>query len=102
MGPRLALLLALTSALACAEETGDRFGRYREREEQVLFFNNFEEPEYLDPGMLVIATGGLAGLVAPMADIVLLQARHRDSPEVTPLKFRKPSSGVVQSAVIRG
>ena len=45
---------------------------------------------------------GLAGLAAPVADIVLLQARHRDSPEVTPLKFRKPNSGVVQSAVIRG
>jgi SAM-dependent methyltransferase len=45
---------------------------------------------------------GLAGLAAPVADIVLLQARHRDSPELTPLRFRKPSSGVVQSAVIRG
>ena len=45
---------------------------------------------------------GLAGLAAPVADIVLLQARHRDSPELSPLRFRKPSSGVVQSAVIRG
>jgi len=45
---------------------------------------------------------GLSGLAAPIADIVLLQARHRNSPEVTPLRFRKPSSAVVQSAVIRG
>ena len=45
---------------------------------------------------------GLAGLAAPVADIVLLQARHRDSPELTPLRFRKTSSGVVQSAVIGG
>jgi len=45
---------------------------------------------------------GLGGLAAPVADIVLLQARHRDSPELTPLKFRKPSSAVVQSAVMRG
>lgn len=53
------------------------------------------------PRPAFLATG-IAGLVAPVADIVLLQARHSDSPEVTPLKFRKPSSGVVQSAVIRG
>jgi SAM-dependent methyltransferase len=45
---------------------------------------------------------GLPGLAASIADVVLLQARHRDSPEVTPLRFRKPSSVVVQSAVIRG
>ena len=45
---------------------------------------------------------GLAGLAAPVADIVLLQARHRDSPELTPLRFRKRSSGVVQSASIGG
>lgn len=45
---------------------------------------------------------GLSGLAAAMADVVLLQARHRDSPEVTPLKFRKPTSAVVQSAVMRG
>lgn len=45
---------------------------------------------------------GLVGLAASVADIVLLQARHRDSPELTPLKFRKPSSAVVQSAVMRG
>ena len=45
---------------------------------------------------------GLPGLGASVADIVLLQARHRDSPELTPLKFRKASSAVVQSAVMRG
>lgn len=45
---------------------------------------------------------GLGGLAVPVADIVLLQARHRDSPEVTPLKFRKPRSTVVQSAAMRG
>jgi hypothetical protein len=33
---------------------------------------------------------------------VLLQARRRDSPEVTPLQFRKSRSAVVQSAPMRG
>ena len=45
---------------------------------------------------------GLSSLAAPLADLVLLQARHKDSPEVTPLRFRKPRSHVVQSAVVRG
>jgi SAM-dependent methyltransferase len=45
---------------------------------------------------------GLAGLAAPLADLVLLQARHRDSPQVTPLRFRKSRSSVVQSAPMRG
>lgn len=45
---------------------------------------------------------GLSSLGTPVADLVLLQARHRDSPEVTPLRFRKPRSGVVQSAAMRG
>ena len=45
---------------------------------------------------------GLTGLGASVADIVLLQARHRDSPELTPLKFRKSRSAVVQSAAMRG
>ncbi|MFC1689387.1 methyltransferase domain-containing protein [Pseudomonadota bacterium] len=45
---------------------------------------------------------GLLSIGAPVADLVLLQARHADSPEVTPLRFRKPRSGVVQSAAMRG
>jgi len=45
---------------------------------------------------------GLASLGAPLADIVLMQARHADSPEVTPLRFRNPNAAIVQSAVMRG
>jgi hypothetical protein len=45
---------------------------------------------------------GLSGLGAPLADLVLLQARHQDSPEVTPLRFRKTRSVVVQSAANPG
>jgi len=45
---------------------------------------------------------GFSSLGAPVADLVLLQARHENSPEVTPLRFRKSRSGVVQSAAIRG
>ena len=45
---------------------------------------------------------GLSSLGAPLADLVLLQARHADSPEVTPLRFRKPRAGVVQSAAMQG
>lgn len=50
----------------------------------------------------VFLGAGLAGLAAPLADLVLLQARHRDSPEVIPLQFRKSRSAVVQSAPMRG
>ena len=45
---------------------------------------------------------GFSSLGAPLADLVLLQARHKDSPAVTPLQFRKSRSGVVQSAAMRG
>jgi SAM-dependent methyltransferase len=45
---------------------------------------------------------GLSSLGAPVADLVLLQARHMSSPEVRPLRFRKSRSGVVQSAAMRG
>lgn len=45
---------------------------------------------------------GLAGLGVAFADLLLLQARHRDSPQVTPLRFRKARSGVVQSAAMWG
>lgn len=45
---------------------------------------------------------GLLGLATPFADLVLLQAHRRGSPGVTPLRFRKPRSAVVQSAPIRG
>ena len=44
---------------------------------------------------------GFSSLGAPLADIVLLQARHSDSPEATPLQFRKSRPGVVQSAALR-
>lgn len=50
----------------------------------------------------VFMNDGLLGLAAPLADLVLLQARHSDSPEVTPLRFGKPRSAVVQSAPMRG
>jgi hypothetical protein len=45
---------------------------------------------------------GLSGLAVPLADLVLLQARHRDTPEVTPLRFGKQRSPVVQSAANPG
>lgn len=45
---------------------------------------------------------GLSSLGAPVADVVILQASHADSPGVTPLRFRKQRSGVVQSAPMRG
>ena len=51
-------------------------------------------PAFMDQGLL--------GLATPLADLVLLQACHRDSPEVTPLRFGKPRSAVVQSAPLRG
>ncbi|MBT8058808.1 MAG: class I SAM-dependent methyltransferase [Gammaproteobacteria bacterium] len=50
----------------------------------------------------VFMGSGLAGMGAPLADLVLLQARHVDSPEVTPLRFRKSRSSVVQSAANPG
>ena len=50
----------------------------------------------------VFMNTGLGGLGAPLADVVILQASHRDSPGVTPLRFRKPRSAVVQSAPMQG
>ena len=47
-------------------------------------------------------SSGLSSMGAPVADLVLLQARHRDGPEVTPLRFRKSRSAVVQSAANPG
>ena len=46
----------------------------------------------------VFMNSGLSALGAPVADVVILQASHVDSPGVTPLRFRKSSSVVVQSA----
>ena len=46
----------------------------------------------------VFMSSGLAGLGSPIADIVLLQARHSGGPEAAPLNFRKSRSSVVQSA----
>jgi SAM-dependent methyltransferase len=45
---------------------------------------------------------GLSSLGAPLADVLILQASHEDCPGVTPLRFRKARSGVVQSAPMRG
>ena len=45
---------------------------------------------------------GFSALGVPLADLVLLQARHHDSPAATPLRFRKPRAHVVQSAAVRG
>ncbi|MEE8495289.1 MAG: hypothetical protein V3S21_02330 [Xanthomonadales bacterium] len=42
----------------------------------------------------VFMSSGLAGLGSPIADVILLQARHRSGPEMTPLT----RSSVVQSA----
>jgi SAM-dependent methyltransferase len=53
-------------------------------------FFGLRRPEFMSTG--------LAGLGSPVADVVLLQARHRSGPEMTPLKFRRLGSGVVQSA----
>lgn len=47
-------------------------------------------------------SSGLSGLGAPLADVLILQASHEDSPGVTPLRFRKSRSGVVQSAPMGG
>lgn len=46
----------------------------------------------------VFMSSGIAGLGSPIADVVLLQARHNNGPEMTPSRFRKLDSGVVQSA----
>ena len=47
-------------------------------------------------------SSGLGSLGAPLADVVILQATHGDNVGVTPLRFRKPRAGVVQSAPIQG
>ncbi len=46
----------------------------------------------------VFMSSGLIGLGLPVADVVLLQARRNNGPEMTPLRLRKLDSGVVQSA----
>lgn len=45
---------------------------------------------------------GLSSLALPVADVILMQARHQDNPRVTPLKFRKPRRVGVQSAAASG
>jgi hypothetical protein len=45
---------------------------------------------------------GFASLGAPLADVLLLEARHQNSPEVSSLRFRNSRTGVVQSAAMRG
>ncbi len=52
---RVALLCLLPLLASCScggDDDDERFGRFRPRDEQVLHYNNFEEPEYLDPGLL--------------------------------------------------
>jgi SAM-dependent methyltransferase len=49
-----------------------------------------------------IMNSGLAGLGLPLADVMLFQARHVDSPEVSQMRFRDRLSGIVQSAPLRG
>ena len=46
----------------------------------------------------VFMASGLAGLGSPLADVILLQARHNDGPEMIPLRYRKTNAGAVQSA----
>jgi len=46
----------------------------------------------------VFMRSGIAGLGSPIADVVLLQARHISGPQMTPLRFRKLGAGIVQSA----
>ncbi len=46
----------------------------------------------------VFMSSGIAGLGSPIADVILLQARHNNGPEMTPSRLRKLDSGVVQSA----
>jgi len=50
----------------------------------------------------VLMSRGLGSLAVPLADLVLLQARHRDGPEAAELRSRKQRPGVVQSAPMRG
>jgi len=45
---------------------------------------------------------GLSSLALPLADVMLLSARHKNGPEVSALRFRKLRSGVVQSASLSG
>lgn len=45
---------------------------------------------------------GLSSLGAPLADVLILQASHADSPGVTPLRFRQAHRSTVQSAPLRG
>jgi ABC-type oligopeptide transport system substrate-binding subunit len=77
----LLLNLALVAS-ACADGSAEeerRFGRFRPRAEQVLYYNNFEEPEYVDPGLLTghpdsfVASQLFEGLTEP--DPKTLEAR---------------------------
>jgi len=45
---------------------------------------------------------GFASLGAPLADVLLLEAWHQNSPEVSSLRFRNSRTSVVQSAAMRG
>jgi len=75
----------------------------RNRLEQLgMKMNGFAGAGLLGQRKPVFMNSGLAGLGAPLADVVILQATHRDSPGVTPLRFRKPRAAVVQSAPIQG
>jgi SAM-dependent methyltransferase len=69
----------------------------------------------LDLELLGLAGAGLAGrngpgymhtgvgrLAVPLADLLLVQVRHRHTAGATPLRFGKPRAVVVQSAPVRG
>lgn len=49
-----------------------------------------------------LMSSGLAGLAMPLADVLLMQARHVDRAAATPLRSRKVRHAVVQSAPMRG
>jgi len=55
---------------------------------------NRKRPQFMANGFSIL------GL--PVADLILMQARHVDGPDVTPLRFRKTNAGVVQSASLNG
>lgn len=55
---------------------------------------NRQRPQFMAYGWSVL------GL--PVADVIMMQARHQDGPQVTPLHFRKTNPGIVQSASLSG
>ena len=50
----------------------------------------------------VFMGNGLSSMGLPVADVVVMRARHIKGPEVTRLRFSNPRAGVVQSASLSG